>query len=542
MKRASTDVTWMIAAFITGLLIRLLVVSFGGAVSHDAAAFYLPNARALVEGGLGNWDGMTVEVPLGFPTLVAIFSWLVPDRDLELSALLLSAIGGAAILFPVYGLARAFFPGETLVHRFALWVAALQPFSVRFGGDAKADSLYAFFFACALWAGVQILKRPRAKLGALFGVFLGIAYLFREEVLGLAILLALGVSWMAWRRWRRGEALRSYCLGVSGAGALAILMLLPALIWYASFVHHRVGVWTIGAKAGVLQDFGKIGRGDVFNTLNESKTMTLKEEKLGSAEGYQSFNPVKLFIESPAEMTLSFLYNLQQFLRHFPAVLGMLSIFFVLGLFVHRQEFAARGGWVLIAVYVFYAMMYSLFYTSRRFWLPLLPLALPWCAAGAAFSTTQLARRWRVTPAWVIVGIALLTLPQGLARIAWTPAGPRSSAERILGERLAEKYGTGQVYVSAKGKVAWYAEGSQVSLPTAPLADVATFMSLRNARFLVVERERIARRYPELWQELKVSPLFREIDREVHRNVDLRAYELLPPNQPGKTSTKESGD
>ena len=54
--------------------------------------------RALLEGGLDNWDGVSIAVPPLFPTLVAVLASCLPGEEhaiLELAALALSVVSGA---------------------------------------------------------------------------------------------------------------------------------------------------------------------------------------------------------------------------------------------------------------------------------------------------------------------------------------------------------------------------------------------------------------------------------------------------------------
>ncbi|MCA8958922.1 MAG: hypothetical protein KDC38_00355, partial [Planctomycetes bacterium] len=81
---------WIVPAIAVGLVARLLVAAYGGPLSHDAAAFYLPNARALVTGGLGNWEAMSIAVPPLFPTLVALLEPLF--GDIEFAAYAISIV------------------------------------------------------------------------------------------------------------------------------------------------------------------------------------------------------------------------------------------------------------------------------------------------------------------------------------------------------------------------------------------------------------------------------------------------------------------
>jgi hypothetical protein len=229
-------------------------------------------------------------------------------------------------------------------------------------------------------------------------------------------------------------------------------------------------------------------------------------------------------------VTRRFFFNLQEFVRHFPQTLGItLSFLFAFGVIRHRKVFLARGGLELLVVCGFYGVVYSFFYTSRRFWLPLLPMALPWCAAGTECAVGFVRERWKIPTAGILTLLTILIIPEGIRRMILRD-GWRGSPERTLAARLVETYGPRHIFVSTKGRVAWYAEGTNLSLPHAPLDGVVAYMRHRGARFLILDRLRAERRQAEFWAELKVDPRFVQADREEREERDLWVFELRPRN------------
>ncbi len=138
--------------------------------------------------------------------------------------------------------------------------------------------------------------------------------------------------------------------------------------------------------------------------------------------------------------------------------------------------------------------------------------------------------RWQLSPAAglgiVLVGVLSQTVYAAeIGRSPWW-----GSSERVLGERLRERYGTGEVYVSGKGKVAWHADGVHLPLPSDnPLEDIATYMKNRNSQLMIVDHARFER-HPErewlqrLWRGLSETQQFREVDREREPEKDLRVF------------------
>lgn len=522
-----SEARWLLVAFVSGLVVRTLMAGFAGGVSHDAAAYYLPNARAIAEGTTGHWQ--EIAVPFAFPWIVARLQPIVGGY--ELAALVLSIVSSAAMVFPIYGLCRAYFPGWVSIHRFGMLIAVVHPFSVRYGGDAKADAFYAFVFVLALWAGVSTLLRPRAWTGIAFGALVGVAYLVRPEALGLAgleVIAAIAVVVHLWRHRAREDA-RDYTRRVVVAAVLAVLALAPALAVNLIVVHDRIGRWTLSPKAGVLQDYSK-GASETLLKLNAAGDQTLQEERLTSTEGYQSFSPVEQLMSDPGEKLRAYGGNLYEYLRVFPPALGSaIAVFWVVGLVLSVGRVERWVWWAVGGLFVFYGLAFAPFYVSRRFWLALVPAALPFSAAGAYFLALHVYRWQRLSLVRPIaILIAVTSLPEGLNScfdngLRWFESEPED-----LGTQLAEMYpGPRQTVVSSKGLVTWYADWNHLPRPAAELPEVLRYMRLRGARFLVVDAERLRRREAEVWSAIEASDELREIGEAKGKDVELKAYLLV---------------
>ncbi|MFN0058710.1 MAG: glycosyltransferase family 39 protein [Planctomycetota bacterium] len=532
------DWSWLAVAFGCGVILRVVVAAYSG-LSNDAAAFYLPGARALFTHGVTYWDGLSSAVPPLFPTLVALLAHVV--GDCERAALTMSIVSGAAMIFPVYGIARWQFPGRLALHRWSLLIVMLQRSSLEGSGDAKGDACYAFCFATTVWLGLGLWRRPGpiAAYGRAlaFGAFLGAAYLIRPEALGLAPLLAIAVLYETWRRSRARAASGAYFRAAVGAGLLAIAALAPSLIWQVAFVHAKIGVYTLSPKAGVLQDYEKDGKDDaVLGRLNSARTMTMQEERLNSSATYQSFSPLQQFLENPRGMAKSYAKNLGKFIEYFPWAMGVVPMLLLLaGIWRCARRAAPGGVAATIATYTFYAVAFAIFYVSRRFWLALLPMAVPMAAGGALWLSQCCYSRWRVRRRWVAVALTLALLPEALHSTLKSQNRWFSSPEAALGERLRDRAGVDQNIVSQKGLVTYYAGGRHLPLPAEPLPAILDYMKNRDARFLVLDRYRRERdsrskereqRRLDFLASVAAEPTLIEIDRESHSAADLVVYEL----------------
>ncbi|MFQ5655001.1 MAG: hypothetical protein ACE5GW_09755, partial [Planctomycetota bacterium] len=246
-----------------------------------------------------------------------------------------------------------------------------------------------------------------------------------------------------------------------------------------------------------------------------------------SPGAYRSFSPLGAIREGRGRMARAMLQNLWDYARYFPYALGGCPlVLFIVGIVAARRRFRPGSLWMTCGVFAFYGLSFSLFYVSRRFWLPLMPLALPWCGAGGVAIAGACAALWGVRGRSTACALLLLTLAQSARPLGLKEGGWWTGPERRLGARLAERHGEGVVYSSAKGRVAWYARGRHLTLPNAPLADIAYFMERRGCRLLVVDRARLEKKRAMLWRELQRSARFREVDAEAGTGRDLRVYRL----------------
>lgn len=540
---------WFFWCLTIGFALRLLNAGFLPSLPHDAAVFFLPDARFLSRHGLLAWSGLSVANPPLFSTLTAVTAKLIPD--VEWAAILLSAVAGASIVWPIRRITESLFPGRPRVLWAAGLIAVVHPFLIRFASEPVADSMYALLFACAVCSGLEFLLRPTLGQGVRFGAWVGAAFLLRPEVLGLPFLATVGLVVLAWQR--RAASARTVALGLAGV-ALAIA---PSIAFNTIFVHERLGVWTLSPKAGVLVNFEKSKDQNILATLNAEKTMTLHEEALSSSAGFQSFSWAEFGEVDLGTRVRAFSRNLGEFGRYLVEC-GHPVVFVLMlwGIWVSRQGVAlgtwrSGGLWIVLSLLFSYAIVLSIFYVSRRFVLPFLPLLIPWAALGLTDGLARLRRRRAArepsctsgeTLEWappiplgsppglgerLLVGLIVLVLLAGsVDRVGWADARWRSRPEKELGERIRDRFGTDQVIVSSKGRVTWYADGKHLFQPASSLDDLVTYMIHRGSRLLVIE-ERRRHRDEEFERALTSDARWEEVDRAVGQETTYRVFRLL---------------
>lgn len=194
---------------------------------------YITLARNIAAGHgyVGILGVVDIFVPPAYPILIALAGKAIGNY--ELAARLISLTANVGVVAVGFLLARRLF-GEA-AGLWALTGLALHPLLVRYSGLAWSESLYTFF----LWFGIYLAcahrtDRPANWQIGLAGLFLGLAYLTRNEGIIPAGLIFL---WLLWQ-WARGRRWRD---GLSRAGAFLVGFVIPALpyiFWLSLQVGH----------------------------------------------------------------------------------------------------------------------------------------------------------------------------------------------------------------------------------------------------------------------------------------------------------------
>ncbi|HBY94779.1 MAG TPA: hypothetical protein DEP84_12615 [Chloroflexi bacterium] len=180
--------------------------------------------------------------------LVSGLSYLLV-RDWEWASNLPFVIFGAALLVPVYALARRLYGPRTAVFA-ALLLACFPPLtvSVLYWGTLT-EPLYLFLIFSGLWFAWRAIEGAGRRPFAASGLLFGLAYLTRPEgttYLTLTGLVILALRWPA--RDRRGT--------VAGLGlylATFALVAAPYLIYLRGVTGH----WSVTGKLGVTWAIGQ---------------------------------------------------------------------------------------------------------------------------------------------------------------------------------------------------------------------------------------------------------------------------------------------
>src|SRR4051795_8294428 len=196
-----------LAAIVAGAVaLRLLYVLVlarhvpmaGDSQFFNAEANLVADGKGFVEPFVEAAYGISVPTaahPPLYPTLLAGMSVLGLDSVLAHRALG-AFLGGATIVLIALIGRRV---GGERVGLVAAAMAALYPLLVAADGAPMSESLYGLLIAACLLLALRLRDRRTVWRAAALGAAIGLAALTRSEALLLLVLLALPLTWRAWR-------------------------------------------------------------------------------------------------------------------------------------------------------------------------------------------------------------------------------------------------------------------------------------------------------------------------------------------------------
>jgi len=500
--------TTVIGAAVIGAALRIAAALFAQPISHNGAAYLLPQARALLAGE--GW--LSAVAPPLYPALAAALAWI---GDLEWAGKIISILAGTMVIPLAFGIGRRLFGIRAGL--WAAWIAAVMPGLVRFSGEAQEDMTHAFLFTLALSLAIRTARRPRVRRAIAAGIAAGLGYLVRPESVAILPLLAGGLLFEAVRRRRRGA--RIHARPRIAAFALAAIAFGAAVSPYVVWVHGRYGIWTISPKARILADYGDADGEGLQRISPRDPSRTVHEVRIQEPAALAQGDRAARVRTDPGSFARTFFSNWTRFAGQLPEVAGAGFVFAaIIGIacrwrFLRPRLRMSGLAWTAASAGII-ACGIAAFYVSRRFWLPALPILCGLLGAGAealairAGGGITAGRRL-----FAAIILALLVLPQTAHVISRDGLTLAESPERRAGRELARRTSPGEGVLSAKALGPFYADRPSVPIPDESAEDVLAFARRRGARYLEADPEWLAARRPSLWDALEAGRAGAEVER-----------------------------
>ena len=383
--------------------------------------------------------------------------------DWELAARLVSAFFGALVVLPAYALARPLLGVEAA--RLAAVLMVVQPALVRSGTAAMSEAVYAFVLACGILAAWRALAGgPRALLG-LAGLLFGLAYLVRPEgvVYLVGLLAVIGVRAATERRRTRE------LVGWGGAALVAFLVVAAP---YLLYLRTTFGGLTLSGKVG---------------------------HNLALAQGTAALpSPLPLRVFENA-----FLFQKYVLPELFPGVLVFLVLAGVLAR-ARRPGWLGRDGVLLAACVPPFGSL--AFHVEARFFVPVLPLLLPFAAAGALWAAAAVVgeRRARLGALVLTLAVAAALLPYALRPVLRPEPG--AGLSRQAAGFIDETQPRDAVLLDRKPFVAFYSGRRAAPLPRVGPEELVTAARRAGARLVVLDSRELPFDRPALLPLVWAAP------------------------------------
>jgi len=423
-----------------------------------------------------------------YPVLIALVE-AATGLSWDNSAVAVTLVGGLLSVLGVWLFVReAFDPGLALL---AAWVVALHPWAVDFSSDVMSDGLYAGFYLLGFAAMASLIARPRLGAAIATGSMAGLAYLVRPEGIGLIVVAGLLLSVRAAHDRRERRAIL--------ASGLVLLAASTALI--GPLV---VGVATQTGEVGLTQkksivnlasgrEGGAARRGVGLNSIRE-ETIPLPRSS-ESVDGPGASRPSRNLFGLGESIGRAVSTSLAA-LRYEVAVFAVLGLWGLRGTWVGRREATVL---LPAALYsgVLVLLVWGAGYVARRHALAALLPFVAYATLGWRGLQISLidrlkglmspsAGRWLKTSSGVCVVLVLALL------CVWGPRDLRArrgdrAAIRAAAEWLATSAGEAEVIAAQKLRVAYYARGHYVPLPSGRGIPMQTTLKRSGAGWVVIE-------------------------------------------------------
>lgn len=476
-------------------------------VLFNDGPIFLAMAEAIAD---GRWSDVLAHSfhPL-YPAVVALAHALLP-LGLEASAVAVSILGGLLSVAALFVMVRRAFDSGLA------WLAALtlaaHPWAVDFSSDVMSDGLYLGFYLVGFAALIDWIERPRLGSAAICGLGAGLAYLVRPEGVGLAIiaLLLVGLRTALEKEGRPRAILSGLVLGVACAGTMAPLLGALSAEQGELTLTRKKSVSALAAGQAAPEAAREVGR--ATETVVEARPRGVVAATAAAAR------PVPLplprsseYLDGPSEVrpprtAAGALDAMSRALRTSLAAFRYeLGAFAVLGLWALRGRMRRMREAAFFLPAVAYSVVLILLvwgagYVARRHALAgLLPLTA-YAALGWRSLVETIMLRWGYSePERFVPGRAATAIFVALAlvlAVAWGPRNLRDRREdraavRAAAEWLAENGGTGDRVGAQKLRIAYYAKGLFVPLPSGTGVPIKESLEARGVEWLVIDEVRL---------------------------------------------------
>jgi len=355
LASTSIEFFYWIGGLAATLAVRLPLFAAEYSIHGDGIR-YIDAARDFYQ---GRWaEGLGSFYPPFFPLLIATVYPITGDWELagRLWPLLLSIL----MLLPLWAILKRLYGVH--IAGIGLLIYSVSPYLARFAVDVRTEVPYTFFFLAAIYCYLKTVQNAGRAAPFLAGASAALAYLQRPEGIGL-IMVAL--AHLAWRKRSGGTPPTTWLQPVL---LLAGFLLLASP--YIVYLRSDTGGWTISRKTANVLAIGM--------TTYDKEMGSVRREASDKTDALSLISSRPLIFMKKVVIDGFRTWDAYATALHFSALPFLLigwSVWF-------RTRFWEKDDFFLLAVVMFYFGVFSIFFPSRRFTMPLVPISLGWIALG----------------------------------------------------------------------------------------------------------------------------------------------------------------
>lgn len=391
----------------------------------------------------------------------------------------------------------------------AAWTVALHPWAVDFSSDVMSDGLYAGLFLVGFAGIVSWNARPTFAAAMLAGGATGLAYLTRPEGLGLLVVAAAVGALAAWRR----PAARRRLLATGGVGLLVLgALAVPFVIGLSdgsgdltltrkktleglTAGHPTVPIPSPPARDAAGATSPRAGEPRSVRASTDPLPLPRSSERVGERA-----------YDLPPRSVIGALEAVSRALRTALAAFRYeVALFAVLGLVALRGRVRLDREALFALPAVLYTgllvlLVWGAGYVARRHalaaWLPLVAYAaLGWRHVAERSLDRALGRATEARPRRGTARAVVAALV-GVLVVVWgardlRPRRLDRAPVRAAAEWVAAHAGEGRAVAAQKLRVAYYARGRHVPLPSGKTVPIEATLRAAGAEWLVIDEQRL---------------------------------------------------
>jgi 4-amino-4-deoxy-L-arabinose transferase-like glycosyltransferase len=475
--------------------IRWIAILQNEVIANDAI-LYIKSAKLYSVGAYE--EGFKVFPRSTFPLLIAFAQRFIGDW--VSAGQWVSTFFGTLAVVPFYFLAQGMFGGKIAIVSSIFYV--ICPSLVQNSAEVLRDTPFVFFYVTALWLGYEGIRKKRAEIMGLAGLFILLCASLKDY--GLMLFFSL-LLFLCWSVVKRQITLRKALILCSGflASAIVVLTFIGILLDYKRFnMQAPIVSRAKTALTGI--------------TRQRAVMSTLK----GDIERSELSPQGKRFLDMTIRHRFA-VYFFDIMSKTIHAFSVILLVFFIFGVMKRYIIPYQPEEFLLLTIYVTYIPVFFVLlnfsnYLQTKNIFPILVPSLIWSGVGFEECLGKI-KKWMQKSffpfkEWGLRRIGLLMIVLTIIAMLFMGLKPQRKDKlefKEIGSWLKNNgYASSIILGRAElRRLAFYAESEFIPIPKGSYEDIIRFARKKKVNLLVVDREVMERGSPNFLDEVSSRDL-----------------------------------